>query len=68
MVSRRVKSHFRKGNIYNVSGSLDTGVNLRIYDLSVKDDGDYECMVISEDGFGKSNVHVTVVGKYSCRH
>ena len=50
---------------YGLNGSLDTGISFVIHNLSLEDDGVYACKVISADGYGKSIVRLTVIGKYT---
>ena len=52
---------------YDVSGNLTSGVTLHIKNVTLDDQGDYECKVTSREGLSFSTIHFSVMGEYkSC--
>ncbi|XP_071482707.1 uncharacterized protein [Diadema antillarum] len=45
---------------YEVTGSLNEGVDLVVGNIELQDDGEYECLVISTAGLGKNKVRLAV--------
>ena len=45
---------------HSINGNLHTGVHLQVTEITLDDDGIYECKVIASEGFGKSGVRLIV--------